>query len=56
MKDIKSILIGVFSTTCLFLFMGQTIAPEIIYNTEQKSKIGKYQQYGLVIPMVWGQF
>jgi len=24
MKDIKSILIGVFATTCLFLFMGQT--------------------------------
>ena len=24
MKDIKSILIGVFATTCLFLFIGQT--------------------------------
>ena len=33
MKDIKSILIGVFATTCLFLFMGNTN-----YITEKKNK------------------
>ena len=34
MKDIKSILIGVFATTCLFLFMGQTMTT---------SQVARYQ-------------
>ena len=34
MKDIKSILIGVFATTCLFLFMGQT---------SNEREVGRYQ-------------
>jgi len=36
MKDIKSILIGVFATTCLFLFMGQT---------SNDSEVGRYQAW-----------
>mgnify|MGYP001420977087 CR=1 FL=1 len=34
MKDIKSILIGVFATTCLFLFMGQKMST---------TQVGRYE-------------
>jgi len=49
MKDIKSILIGVFTITCLFLFMGQR---------SNDSEVGRYQHMtssfdtGLVIHYV----